>query len=88
MTPPTKLTAGRWVTQKDGTRTRTLTYGSGAHGYAITGREIRNGKTFGVEIDCEHKGKRVTASSHGFQFSYKAHRWFMECAKSIVEGKR
>ncbi len=78
MTPPLKLVAGPWEQDKI-MRTRTLRYGTSRHGFEVTGLETHHAKGYIAVIT---EPKRI--ESEPFKFSWQAHKWFLEQARSLV----
>lgn len=84
MTAPTSLVLGRWEFSGK-TRTRTLRYGSKAHGYEVVGEEMRTPDgIYRVTITSSPFGSNE-ARSPQYTRSYKAHEWFLTMARMLVE---
>ena len=88
MTQPTKLVVGPWQHVNPSERTRTLRYGSKAHGYEVIGSETNYARGYLATITTVTGVKEPKAlpmdSGHG-KHSYSAHAWFIQTAKKIVQ---
>jgi hypothetical protein len=70
-----KLVAGRWSAWQSGQRCRSLTYGSTRHKAQIEGVECHDQRSYQARL-----GHDVSPE---FRYSYQAHVWFLERARTL-----